>query len=234
MNNNQNEWKNPSAPDGTEGRTAPAARINQRRKQKQQLLYLVQLALLTAVILVLQLTGVAIRLPIPGATNISLVLIPVALGAMLLGPVAGAFLGLVFGLVVYITGGVMHLDPFTAFLFDSNPIVTAGICLIKSTLAGFLAGWIYKLLSKKSTLLAVFVAAAIVPVVNTAVFCLGCLVILDTIKGFMSANSIGGTALYFIFIGCAGLNFVFEFAVNMIFSPALERLVRLLSKKIRR
>ena len=233
MNNNQNQW-NATQQDGTLGRTAPTPQANRRHKQKQQLLYLVQLALLTALILVLQLTGVAIRLPIPGATNISLVLIPVALGAMLLGPAAGAFLGLVFGLVVYITGGVMHLDPFTAFLFDSNPIVTAGICLIKSTLAGFLAGWIYKLLSKKNTLLAVFVAAAIVPVINTAVFCLGCLVILDTIKGFMSANSLGSDALYFILIGCAGLNFVFEFAVNMIFSPALERLVRLLSKKLRR
>lgn len=232
MNNNQNEW-NATQQDGTPSRTASTLR-DSRRKQKQQLLYLVQLALLTAIILVLQLTGVAIRLPIPGATNISLVLIPVALGAMLLGPAAGAFLGLVFGLVVYITGGVMHLDPFTAFLFDNNPVVTAGICLIKSTLAGFLAGWIYKFLSKKNSLLAVFVAAAIVPFVNTAVFCLGCLVILDTIKGFMSANSLGSDALYFIFIGCAGLNFVCEFAVNMIFSPALERIIRMVSKKIRR
>ena len=119
MNNNQNEWS-ATQQDGTTGRTAPTLR-DKRRKQKQQLLYLVQLALLTAIILVLQLTGVAIRLPIPGATNISLVLIPVALGAMLLGPIAGAFLGFVFGLVVYITGGVMHLDPFTAFLFDNNP-----------------------------------------------------------------------------------------------------------------
>ena len=231
MNSNPNEQKNPSTTDGTTGRTTLR---NRRRKQKQQVLFLVQLALLTAVILVLQLAGIAIRLPIPGTTPVSLVLIPIALGAMLLGPAAGAFLGFVFGLVVYITCGVMHLDPFTAFLFDSNPIITAGICLIKSTLAGFLGGLAYKLLSKKNMLLAVFVTAAIVPIVNTGIFCLGCLVILDTIRGFMSFAEVGGTALYFIFIGCAGVNFILEFAVNMVFSPALERIIRLVSKKVRR
>ena len=232
MNNNQNERNNPSTQtDGTTGRTTALSR---RRKQKQQVLYLVQLALLTALILVLQFTGVAIRLPIPGATNISLVLIPIALGAMLMGPAAGAFLGFVFGLVVYISGGVMHMDFFTGFLFDNNPVVTAGICLIKSTLAGFLGGIVYRLLSKKNSLLAVFVSAAIVPLVNTGVFCLGCLVILDTIKGVMSAAGIGGTAVHFIFIGCAGLNFIFELAVNMIFSPALERIIRFVTKKARR
>ena len=208
--------------------------MNTIAKRKQAVLKMVQLALLTAIVLVLQFTGVAIRLPIPGATNISLVLIPIALGAMLLDPAAGAFLGLVFGLVVYISGGVMHMDPFTAFLFDNNPIVTAGICIVKSTLAGFLGGWIYKLLKDKNILLAVFLAAGIVPVINTAVFCLGCLTILGTIEGFISTNALGQTGLYFIFIGCAGLNFVFEFAVNLIFSPALERIIRLISKQIKR
>ena len=231
MDNNQN-GKNPSPrTDGTSGRTTAKSR---RNKQKQQILYLVQLALLTALVLVLQFAGVSIKLPIPGATNISLVLIPIALGAMLLGPAAGAFLGFVFGLIVYVSGGVMHLDFFTGFLFDNNPIITAGICLIKSTLAGFLAGWAYRLLCRKNVLLAVFVSAALVPLINTAVFCLGCLVILDTIKGVMGAAGIGGTAVHFIFIGCAGLNFVFELAVNMVFSPALERIIRFISKKARR
>lgn len=225
------DTKNQTPLDSTKGCTTLRDR---RQKQRQSVLYLTELAILTAIILVFQFAGVSIRLPIPGSTNISLVLIPVALGAMLMGPVAGAFLGFVFGLIVYVTGGVMHLDLFTAFLFDSNPVITAGICLIKSTLAGFLAGWIYKLLRKKSTLLAVFVAAAIVPVVNTAVFCFGCLIILDTVKGFMSSQNLGSDAINFIFIGCAGLNFVLELAINLIFSPALERVIRLVSKKVRR
>ena len=228
MNNNPNEWKNPSAPDGTEGRTAPTLR-ERRRKQKQNILYLVQLALLTAVIMVLHFSGVAI--PAFG-TKISLVLIPIALGAMLLGPVAGAILGLIYGATVFISLGVMHMDPFTGFLFDNTPIMAALICTVKTTAAGFVAGWVYRVLAKKNVLLAVFVAAALVPTVNTGIFVLGCFLIYSTISEF--AAGAGYSAVYFILIICAGLNYVLELAINMIFSPALERLVRLLSKKIRR
>ncbi len=216
--------------------TAPTVQpANRRASAHQQVIKLVQLALLTAVVLVLQFTGVGIKLPIPGTTNISLVLIPIALGAMLLGPAAGAFLGFVFGAVVYVTGGVMHMDFFTGFLFDNHPVITAGICLIKSTLAGFLGGWVYRVVRGKNTLLAVFLAAGIVPLVNTGVFVIGCLCILDTIEALMAAAGIAGqTAVYFIFIGCAGLNFVCEFAVNMILSPALERILRIVGRKIRK
>ena len=64
------------------------------------------LAVLTAIVLILQLTGTAIKIPFLG-TSVSLVLIPIALGAMILGPWAGLWLGLVFGGVAYIGGGVL-------------------------------------------------------------------------------------------------------------------------------
>ncbi len=204
-------------------------------RRNRQVLQMAQLAILTALILVLQLTGVGIKLPIPGTTNISLVLIPIALGAMIFGPAAGAFLGFVFGAVVYITGGVLHMDFFTGFLFDHHPLVTAAICIVKSTLAGFLAGWGYRLISPKKPLLAVFLAAGLVPLVNTGVFVLGCLCILGTIESLMAAAGIAGqTAVYFIFIGCAGLNFLLEFAINMILSPALERIIYTVTRRIRK
>lgn len=199
--------------------------------KKQSVLYMVELAVLTAIVLVLQMTGASIRIPFLG-TNISLVLIPIALGAMLLGPAAGAWLGFVFGAITYFVGGVMGTDPFTLFLFQDHPIVTAGICFIKSTLAGFLAGLVYKLLKKKNALVAVFVSAMLVPVVNTGVFILGCLLILETINGYMGSVGLGGTsALYFLFILCAGLNFIFEFIINTVFSPALKRVIDVVSKR---
>ena len=228
MNNNQNEW-NATQPDGTEGRTAPTPRQSKRRKQKQQILYLVQLALLTAVIMVLHFSGVAI--PAFG-TKISLVLIPIALGAMLLGPVAGAILGFIYGATVFISLGVLHMDPFTGFLFDNNPIMTFLICTVKTTAAGFVAGLVYRVLSKKSVLLAVVVASALVPTINTGIFVLGCFTIYNTISQIAASN--GYSAVYFILIVCAGINYLLELAINLIFSPALERLVRLLSKKLRR
>jgi uncharacterized membrane protein len=194
---------------------------------------MVQLSILTAVVLVLQAAGVVIKIPILG-TPVSLVLIPIALGAMILGPAAGAWLGFVFGLEVYIQCGVMGLDPFTAFLFQQNPVITAGICLVKSTLAGYLAGVSYKLMVKKNELLAVFLAAAITPVVNTGVFVAGCFVIFDTITAFAESMSYGKNTIHFIFIGLAGLNFVFEFIINMIFAPSLQRIIHLVGKKVHR
>ena len=201
-------------------------------KRKQSILYMVELAVLTAIVLVLQFTGVAIRIPFLG-TSVSLVLIPIALGSMILGPAAGAWLGFVFGAITYIMGGVMGMDPFTTFLFQHNPVITAGICFVKSTLAGYLSGLVYRALKDKKPLLAVFVSAMLVPVVNTGVFCAGCMLILDTISGFISwAGLPAQSAVYFVFIGCAGINFILEFAINTVFSPALERIITIVSKRL--
>jgi thiamine transporter ThiT len=140
-------------PGGTLGRT-------NRRKQKDTILYLVQLAILTAVIMVLHFSGAAI--PAFG-TKISLTLIPIALGAMILGPTAGGILGFIYGLTVYISLGVLHMDAFTGVLFDNNPIMTFLICTVKTTAAGILGGLTYRVLRKKNDLLAVFITAALVP-----------------------------------------------------------------------
>ncbi|MBR3862518.1 MAG: ECF transporter S component, partial [Clostridia bacterium] len=75
-------------------------------KKRLNVVAMVELALLTAAVLILQLAGVAIKLPFLG-TPVSLVLVPIALGAMLLGPWAGAWLGFVFGMVVFVVCGVM-------------------------------------------------------------------------------------------------------------------------------
>ena len=74
------------------------------------------LAVLTALVVVLQLWGSYIRI---GGTNLSFVLVPIVLGAVMVGPLAGAFLGLLFGSIVIAMG--VTSDPFTIFLFSQNP-----------------------------------------------------------------------------------------------------------------
>ena len=201
------------------------------QKQKQ-LRQMVLLAILTAVILVLQLAGIGIKLPFL-ATPISLVLIPITLGAMIVGPWAGAYLGFVFGLEVFIVCGVMGTDAFTAFLFQSTPFMTAVICLLKSTLAGFLSGLVFKLLKGKNRIAATFVAAAVTPVVNTGVFILLCLCISGTINSFVAANEMGVSAVYFLIILCAGINFLFEMAINLLLAPALNTLYDVAKRRSR-
>ncbi len=207
--------------------------VKSKQTQIQKIRQMVLLAVLTAMVMVLQLAGNYVRLPIMG-TTVSLVLIPIALGAMLLGPAAGAWLGLVFGAVVYIQCGVMGMDAFTAFLFNAHPIVTLLICVVKSTLAGFLAGLVYRLLKNKNEILAVFLAAAVTPIVNTGVFIIGCFAILSTIESFIAVNQefFGDVSgVYFLFIVCAGINFIFEFILNMVMAPAIERIIHIFARR---
>ena len=163
-----------------------------------------------------------IKIPL-GQFSITLALIPLVVGAILYGPKGGSFLGFVMGFVV------LFVD--AAYFYGINPIGTIITVLVKSTAAGFAAGWIYKILKKFNSILATFAAAAIVPILNTGLFILGCLMISDTIAANFVAE--GSTVIYFLVIGCAGFNFIFEFLINIIFSPALHRIMEVVSKRLK-
>lgn len=174
------------------------------------------LGLLTSFVLILQISGTAIKL---GSTSISLTLIPIVLGAMILGPSGGAWLGFIFGLVVYVMGA-SGADAFTFVLFSEHPFITALTCFGKGICAGLLSGLVYQAIFKKNSLVATFAAAAIAPIINTGLFIVGGL----CMSGTLSSNFVatGSTVIYFLVIGCAGLNFIFEFLLNMIVAPALN------------
>lgn len=198
------------------------------RKARLRILHLVQMAILVALIIVLQSFGANIRI---GPTSVSLVLIPIALGGMLVGPGGGALLGLIFGIMT-LMAGVTGQDFFTQVLFQDHPLLTALICLGKGTAAGFGAGLIYKLVSKKNSIVAGFLAAASAPILNTGLFILGALTVSDTLASNFVAE--GSTVIYFLVIGCAGINFILEFLVNLLVSPGLNMVVNVVTKKIRR
>ena len=195
------------------------------RNKKINTVQIVELAVLMALVAVLQLTGTAIPL---GGTPVSLVLIPIALGAMLLGQYAGALLGLEFGVIVY-AAGFSGADGFTFILIQDHPIYTALLCLGKGAAAGFLAGLIYRLLAKKNTVAAVFAAAATTPIVNTAIFILGGLFMQSTLQSNFLTE--GQTVLYFLVVVCAGINFIFEFGLNLLLAPALARVVDTVNRR---
>lgn len=198
-----------------------------KNNNRQKILMLTELAVLTAIVLVLQLCGIAIPLPFL-ATPVSLVLLPIALGAMKSGPIAGMWLGAVFG-VITVVGGVSGRDAFTSILFADHPLLTVLLCMAKAMLAGLACGLVYKALKKKNEYLALYTASIITPVVNTGVFILGGLLMSDTMKSNFVAD--GQTVIYFLVIGCAGLNFIFELLINILFAPALRRVLDVLEKK---
>lgn len=191
--------------------------MSNTEKRKLQTRVLVLGAVFTALVIVLQFLGTFIRF---GMFSISLVLLPIIIGAATCGYKIGAWLGLVFGVVVLASGDA------TAFLTVNywGTIITV---LVKGTLCGLAAGLVYKALSKYNQYLAVMAAAVVCPVVNTGVFLLGCnLFFLETIKGWGAAAGFNNVAAY-MFLGLAGGNFLFELGTNLVLSPAVVRILML-------
>ena len=173
------------------------------------------IAIFTAIVIVLQLLGSFIRF---GPFSISLVLIPIVVGAAMYGTAAGAWLGFIFGLVV------LHSGDAAAFL-GVNALGTIITVIAKGTLAGLCAGLVFRALVKTNTYVAVIVSAVVCPVVNTGVFLLGCLLFfMETINGWAAAAGFASAGTYMI-VGLVGLNFVFELLVNVILSPVIVRII---------
>lgn len=191
------------------------------QRTHEKTLKMVQLAVLVALVIVLQLVGSNIHV---GPVSFSLVLIPIAVGGVLLGPAAGAILGAVFGLITVI-GGVSGADVFTNFLFSKQPILTIVLCLAKATLAGLCAGLVFRALEKYNRWVAVILASAVAPVVNTGIFVLGTITLFrSTLEEYILNVGAGVSVVYFVVILCAGVNFLAEFGVNLIASPAVYRI----------
>lgn len=192
--------------------------------RNKNIVKMVQVAILMAIIVVLQLLSYVIKI---GTFNLSLVLIPIVVGAVLFGPKTGALLGGVFGVVVTACciGG---MDAGGAILWNANPFLTAAICLIKGTAAGWVAGVLATALqNSRRPYIGIVLAAAAAPVVNTGLFLLG----LSTCFYDVLVSWAGGAAvLYYVIFGLVGVNFLIEFALNLFLSPTVTSIVKAVKK----
>lgn len=173
-------------------------------------------AVLTAIVIVLQLLGAFIKF---GPFSVSLVLIPIVIGSALCGIGTGAFLGFVFGLVVLLSGDA-------GLFLAVNPLGTVLVVLLKGTSCGVVAGVIYKMFCKKSGLWAVFLSAIACPVTNTAIFLIGCRIFfMDKISSWATTAGFAGNTAGYIIATLVGFNFLFEILVNALLSPVIVRLI---------
>lgn len=122
------------------------------KTKKPDTRYMATLAMLCAVLLVMGITGIGfIPLPVIKATTMH---IPVILGAVLLGPGAGAALGAVFGLcsiwVNTTTPGLLSFafSPFMSTEGLSGVVKSIWIALGCRILFGLVAGWLWNLIKK--------------------------------------------------------------------------------------
>lgn len=194
------------------------------KKQFMSVKTLVLGAVMTALVVIFQLLATFTAFFGPFSTAIALV--PISIGAALCGPIIGAWLGLVFALVVLFTGG--------ANLFFAFSIVgTLVTVILKGMACGFASGIVYKALSKVNDILAAVVAAIVCPIVNTGVFLLGSVTFF-----YNSAQQIGELvgikgAGFAVFWGLAMANFLFELGMCAVLSPVIVKIINIAKKQFK-
>lgn len=166
--------------------------------------YLAYTSILSAVTIILTLISNSILID---AISINLGLIAIILAGILVGPLSGAFVGLVNGaLVIYPSQFFLGISPFGTIL----------VCLLKTSVAGLVCGLIYRLFKNKNKLVAIIVSAMLVPIINTSLFVLGSLIFFDF------------TFIYAVTL--AGINFILEFLVCAVLIPTIIKVIKIIKK----
>lgn len=140
------------------------------KNRNKKLYRLVVLALFAAIEVAMYLMGLGL-VPIGPALKLSFLTIPVAVGAMLLGPLEGMALGAVFGLCSYwdaFTGASLMTNAF----FIADPINTFILCVVMRALVGLAVGGAFKLLQKidPTRIICYYAGALLAPLSNTILF----------------------------------------------------------------
>ena len=170
--------------------------------------YLAQLALLAAIEIVMKLIGLG-SVPV-GPLYMSFLTVPIAVGAMAMGPTAGAILGGVFGLVS-MKDAITGASVMTGTFFQISPVNTFVLCVVMRVLMGWCVGLLFRVLRrvdrKKSW--SYFVGALSAPLLNTLFF-MGYIVLVfyqtDYIQGLVSAKGAANPLMFVVLlVGVQGL-----------------------------
>lgn len=184
------------------------------------------LGLLTAILLVMAFTPLG-SLPI-GPLSASLKMIPVAIGAIALGPLGGAILGGIFGLTSFLQGFGIGFGPsaIVVTVFEINPFLTFILCVVTRFFAGLLPGFIYRLVKKPlGHAISGFITGFFAALFNTVFFMLT-LVLLFGNTDYLQ-EMIAGRNIFVFICTLVGVNAIFEMftstLITGILSKALEK-----------
>ena len=182
---------------------------------------MVRLAILTAILLILAFTPLG-YLTISPTLKISFLTIPVAIGAIVMGPAAGAFLGLVFGLTAFST--CFGADPFGAILLGINPVGIFLTCIVPRVLMGWLVGVIFLALHKIDTtkILSFGVASISAALLNTLFF-MGFLWAFFGKTDIVTQITNGSSNFFVILVVMAGTNALVEAVACCLVGAAVSK-----------
>ena len=168
---------------------------------------IVTTGILTAVQIVLQLLSSII----PTGVNLNLSLVTITLGAVLYGPYIGGFLGLVCGVTIL-------LSPATQFFYGLSIPGTFLACLLKTTVAGLVAGFVFKPFKEKNELLGMVLASITVPLLNSLIFVF--------VSFFFFMEPAGMENIWILITAWVGFNFIFEILTNVIITPTAFKVLK--------
>jgi uncharacterized membrane protein len=164
-----------------------------------------------------------------GALSISFLCIPIAIGAIVLGPAAGLTLGTIFGITSF--AQCFGMDPFGTAMFAINPFFAFVICVVSRMLMGWLTGLIASSLAKvlKDKKAGKFylndiIAIILCPVMNTAFF-LGFLAIF-----FGGIKVMGLDVIPMVVIPALSINCVIEIIACTVVGSAVSITVKKIAK----
>lgn len=170
--------------------------------------FLAQLGLLAAIEIVMKLIGLG-SVPV-GPLYMSFLTVPIAVGAMTLGPSAGAILGAVFGLVSF-KDAITGASAMTGVFFQISPVHTFILCVVMRAIMGFCVGLLFKalrLIDRKGGW-SYFIGAISAPLLNTLFF-MGYIVAVfyqtEYIQGLVSTKGASNPLMFVVLlVGVQGL-----------------------------
>jgi uncharacterized membrane protein len=194
---------------------------------RPQILWMVQTAILAAIIIVLAFTPLGYLKY--GALSITFLTIPVVIGAIVVGPLCGATLGLVFGATSFIQ--CFGADLFGAALLSINPFYTFILCFVPRILMGWLVGLIFMALAKPDgtrRFWSFIIASLSGALINTILF-------LGTLVLFFGETTVTIGDVSFKVVTIIGItlaiNASVEAAVTMVAGGAITKALRVAFKK---
>ena len=171
--------------------------------------------ILLTIEILLQVLGNFVVIP-GGFASLNFSLIIIALGAILYGPVIGGFLGFVSGLLTIFAPSTL------SYFYSVSPIGTILTCLLKTTLAGIVAGFVMVIFKKHDkTLAGSITVSIIVPTVNTGIFAIFCLLFFMDRLSEINPTNIASA----LFLTLIGFNYIFEVLVTTIVTPSLLKIM---------
>ncbi len=203
--------------------------------KKTNVLSMVELALFSALIFLMAFTPFIGYIPL-GFTRATIIHVPVIIGSIMLGPVRGGFLGLLFGLTSLINNTI---NP-TATSFVFSPFYSLGdvhgnllsliICFVPRILVGvvphFVCKWLKKSLGQSPSLI---LAGLLGSLTNTILVMH--MILLFFGKQYAMANQKAYEAIYAFILSIIGINGVPEAIVASILTLLICKALLIVKKK---